>query len=84
MNPETVFIPSTKPDPTIKDREFLRLAVNSYFSCDYKQMKGFILEYGEKEFFEDLVTYLNSGYWRNSNNKYVVFRAIVISFFDIY
>jgi hypothetical protein len=84
MDPETVFIPVSKPCPTIRDIDFVRRAVNCYFMCDYKEMKGFILEYGEKEFFEDLVTYFDSSYWRNSNNKYLTFRGIVIAFFDVF
>ncbi|MGD0340263.1 MAG: hypothetical protein ABSA76_00945 [Bacteroidales bacterium] len=84
METETIFIPSTKPNSTIKDVILVRLAVNSYFACDYQEMKGFILEYGEKDFFDDLVTYLEAGHWRNPSNKYRVFRGMVIAFFDIY
>jgi hypothetical protein len=84
MNPDSIFIPSIKLTPEIKDMDMIRRAVNCYFDADYKGMKGFIIEYGEEYFFRDLVKYFKLGYWHNPVNQYYTFAGITVSFFGIY
>jgi len=66
---------------SLYDSEMMLEAVNSYFSCDFLQMKGFILEYGEEKFFIDLVKYFAAVYWNNPANKYATLAGMVIAFF---
>jgi hypothetical protein len=68
---------------SLVDPELMIAAVNSYFSCDFKSMRGFIMEYGEDHFFYDLNLFFTNGYWQNPANKYASFVGIVISFFRI-
>jgi hypothetical protein len=62
----------------------MKEAIKSFFDCDFQHMKGFILEYGEADFFEDLAKYFASGRWNNPANKYAAYVGIVNAFFKMY
>lgn len=85
MDPKTFMPPTTERiKNSVLDFELLNQAINSYFSLDFPRMKGFILEYGEEEFFKDLSIYFTSGYWKNPDDKYATFAGMIIAFFKIY
>lgn len=79
-----IFIPGTTESvkKNVKDSAMLKEAINAFFEVNYKAMKGFILEYGEKIFFSDLYRYFNYGWWKFPGNKYQTYAGIVISFFS--
>jgi hypothetical protein len=83
---EAQFIPPTTERilKNINDVGIMNAAIEDFFECNYKQMKGLILEYGEEKFFSDLYRYFNAGYWRNSANRYVTFAGMTIAFCKMY
>jgi hypothetical protein len=84
-NSKIFIAPGTiKSKKSVSDFQILNEAINAFFECNFKAMKGFIFEYGEAEFFTDLKKYFDLGYWRNPCNKYCTYTSIVISFFTIY
>lgn len=85
MDPQIFIPPDTiKFKRSVSDFALLKEAVRSYYDVNFKAMKGFVLEYGEIDFWEDLNKYFNAGYWRNPANKYATFVGMTISFFKIY
>lgn len=85
MNPE-IFTPILKEEDKklFQDADLLKEAINCFIEANYKGMKGFILEYGEENFFSDLRHYFARGHWLRPGNKYEVFSGIVIAFHKIY
>jgi len=83
MDPE-IFIPSIKDPQLITDAVLMNEVINSYLDEKYEEMKGFILEYGEENFFQDLDKYFSRGYWKCKANQYIMFAGITIAFFKIY
>jgi hypothetical protein len=81
---EEIFIPSKRITVLVSDAAMIDEAINCYLDGRKEEMKGFILEYGEEQFFSDLVRYFEAGYWRNPRNKYHLFVGITVSFFKIY
>jgi len=85
MDPQTFIPPNTdRIKGSVADFALLKEAVRAYFSCDFSHMKGFILEYGEGEFFEDMNKYFNAGRWNNPANKYATFVGMTIAFYKMY
>ena len=81
---QNIFIPTKRKTVLISDSDMIDQVINCYLEGLYSEMKGFILEYGEAQFFQDLVIYLDLGYWRIPGNKYYMFTGITIQFFKIY
>lgn len=68
----------------IADLPMIQETINLYHQGLFPEMKGFIMEYGEHEFFQDLFQYLDSEEWRRPLNKYMIFVGITIQYFKIY
>jgi hypothetical protein len=79
-----IFIPSKRDVAEIQDPSMMNQIISLYLDRQFKEMKGFILEYGEENFFSDLVIHFKYGYWRNPTNRYYVFAGITVAFFKIY
>lgn len=85
MDNETFVAPDTeKIKSSVSDYELIKEAVNAYCQLNFKAMQGFILEYGEYNFFFDLNKYFNAGRWNNQSNKYATFVGITIAFFKMW
>jgi hypothetical protein len=68
----------------ISDLYMVNEVINAYHEGKFEAMKGLILEYGEQKFFTDLYQHLDTEFWRNPLNKYLVYVGITIQFFKIY
>jgi len=81
-----IFIPpaTEKIKNSISDFAIIRETVNAYYHLNFKAMQGFILEYGEADFFSDLNKYFNAGYWKNPANKYATFVGMTLAFFKMW